>query len=88
MYVPLDILKIVASYVSKPIMKLLNWVNIDKINWVYLSRNPNAMYLLEQNKDNIDWDNLSRNPNIFEIDKIQTKINIAKNAKIIDELIY
>ena len=128
MYVPLDILKIVANYMTKPMMKLLGWINIDKIdwdflsfnpnaihlleqnrekiNWVYLSSNPNAIHLLEQNKnkinrenlpinpnvihlleenkDKIDWEFLSRNPNIFEIDKIQTKHNITKNAKIIN----
>ena len=33
--------------------------NLDKINWNYLSKNPNAIHLLEQNLDKIDWDNLS-----------------------------
>ena len=87
MYVPLDILKIVASYVIKPNMKLLDWINKDKIKWRYLSENPNAIHILEQNKNTINWYNLSKNPNIFEIDKIQTKHNITKNAKIIDKFI-
>ena len=88
MYVPLDILKIVASYVIKPNMKLLDWINKDKIKWRYLSENPNAIYLLEQNKNKINWWDLFGNPNIFEIDKIQIKINITKNAKFINKLIY
>ena len=38
-----------------------------------LSRNPSAMYLLEQNMDKINWKNLSINPNpgiFFEFDYI------------------
>ena len=76
MYVPLDILKIVASYVSKSSMKLLNWINKDKINWRQLSRNPNAIHLLEQNKDKINWDYLSENPNaIHLLEQNKDKIN-------------
>jgi hydroxymethylpyrimidine pyrophosphatase-like HAD family hydrolase len=40
-----------------------------------LSKNPNAIHLLEQNMDKIDWYNLSKNPNAIylleqNIDKI------------------
>ena len=45
---------------------------MDKINWICLSTNPNAIPLLEQNLDKIDWFNLSKNPNaeplFFNID--------------------
>ena len=77
MYVPLeDILKIVASYVSKPIMKLLDWIDKDNISWNFLSQNPNAIYLLEQNKDKINWHNLSENPNaIHLLEQNKDKIN-------------
>ena len=33
MNIPLDVLKIVASYLVKPKMKLLDWVLLDKIDW-------------------------------------------------------
>ena len=39
--------------------KLYFWVNKNKINWEYLSYNPSAIYLLEQNIDKIDWNFLS-----------------------------
>ena len=95
MNIPLDVLKIVASYLVKPKMKLLDWVLLDKINWCYLSKNPNAIHLLESvilDMDNplvaIDWKYLSANPNIFEIDTKQLKLDIAEQAKIIDDIIY
>ena len=31
-----------------------------------LSKNPNAIHILEQNLDNIDWSQLLRNLSIFE----------------------
>ena len=46
-------------------MKLLDWIDETIIywNWYYLSRNPNAIRLLEQNPQKIFWSNLSENPN-------------------------
>ena len=38
----------------------------NKINWDFLSINPNAIDLLKNNQDKIDWDKLSLNPSIFE----------------------
>ena len=57
--------------------KLRSWVDINKIDWIELSENPNAIILLEKNKDKINWriqliskninkinwDSLSSNPN-------------------------
>ena len=63
MNIPLDVLKIVSSYLVKPKMKLLDWVLLDKINWQQLSKNPNAIHLLEKNMDKINWWKLSTNPN-------------------------
>jgi hypothetical protein len=34
-----------------------------------LSRNPNAIPLLEKNQDKLDWVVLYKNPSIFKIDK-------------------
>jgi len=40
---------------------------IDKINWSFLSDNPNVISLLEQNFDKIDWHFLSQNSNAIHI---------------------
>ena len=65
--------------------KLLEWVNIDKIDWRELSINPAAIHILEQNMDKIDWNSLSRNPaaihllekNVHKIDWLWLSINPA-----------
>jgi len=35
--------------------KLRDWIDINKIVWYSLSRNPNAIDLLEKNNDKINW---------------------------------
>jgi hypothetical protein len=40
---------------------------MDKIDWDYLSLNPNAIHLLEKNMDKICWLNLSQNPNALHL---------------------
>ena len=59
MSIPLDLFKLVASYLVKPKMKLLDWIDINKLKWQYLSYNPNAIQLLEANPDMINWEYLS-----------------------------
>ena len=47
-----------------------------KINWIRLSRNANAIYILKQNLDKIDWGHLSTNPNAIHLLECNTnKIN-------------
>jgi hypothetical protein len=41
--------------------------NQDKIDWEYLTLNPNAIHLLEQNQDKIDWLYLNINPNAIHL---------------------
>jgi hypothetical protein len=41
--------------------------NQDKIDWVCLSSNRNAMPILKENQDKIVWRILSLNPSIFKI---------------------
>ena len=42
----------------------------------WLSKNPNAIHLLEQNPDKINWAELSRNPNaIYLLEQNIHKIN-------------
>ena len=40
---------------NKPIYKLLDWIDINKLDWNNLSRNKYAIELLKDNKDKIDW---------------------------------
>ena len=47
-------------------LKLQDWVN--KIDWMALSINPNAIELLQENPDKIDWMVLSYNPSISTYD--------------------
>ena len=57
-------------------MKLRDWINLDKIDWDWLSLNPNAMHLLEQNQDKINWYYLSKNPNaVHLLEQNPDKIN-------------
>ena len=67
-------------------MELLDWIDINKLNWYGLSSNPNAIHLLEQNRDKINWVGLSRNPNAIHlleqnIDKIKW-IYLSSNPNI------
>ena len=47
--------------------ELLEWINIDNLNWDNLSKNPNAIKLLKENLDKINWNYLSENPNAIDI---------------------
>ena len=48
-------------------LKLRDWININKINWNNLSLNPNAIELLKENKNKINWNYLSLNENAIEL---------------------
>ena len=66
---PDDILeKIVEKYktIFKIKYKLKDWIPQKKLDWKYLSANPNAIELLKNNKDKIVWEYLSENPAIFD----------------------
>ena len=62
------------------IYKLKEWVNIERLDWSYLSENPNATHILEKHPDKIDWNMLSRNPEIFTFvyDYDKMKSNMEK----------
>jgi len=59
--------QLIASYLVKPKMKLLDWIDVNNLSWGYLSANPNAIHLLEQNMDKIDWVFLSKNSNAIHL---------------------
>ena len=67
MSIPLDVLKLVATYLVKPKMKLLDWIPLNKLNSKELSENPNAIHLLEANPDKIVWYWLSKNPKAINL---------------------
>ena len=48
-------------------LKLRYWIDINKLDWIALSRNPNAIELLKENKDKINWIELSSNKNAIEL---------------------
>ena len=64
------------DYDLGPLCKLRDWIPIEKLNLKYLSRNSNAIPILEQNMDKIDWELLAYNPNaIHLLEKNMNKIN-------------
>jgi hypothetical protein len=71
---------------KKPILRLKKWIDPNKLNWIELSANPNAIELLKENPDKIDWSYLSLNPNAIELlkenpDKIDwTELSLNPNA--------
>jgi hypothetical protein len=55
---------------------------MDKVNWVELSRNPNAIRILEENLDKVDWGNLSQNLNaIAPLDTAKMRSNCQAFAE-------
>jgi hypothetical protein len=71
MDIPFDLLHIVASYLVKPKMILLDWIDKSLLHWDELIYNPNASCLIEtimqENPEQIRWEYLSRNPNIISL---------------------
>ena len=62
------------------------WVTLEKLDWNWLSKNPRAIHLLEQNPDKIDWNFLSMNSAaIHLLEKNFYKIywwNLSRNPSI------
>ena len=50
--------------------KLRDWIPIEKLDFGELSKNPNAIHILEKNLDKINWNNLCINENaIYLLEK-------------------
>ena len=45
----------IMSNTGTHFMKLCEWIPIDYLDWEELSKNPNAIQLLEKNLDKVDW---------------------------------
>ena len=52
---------------NNPVYKLLDWIDINKLYWDGLSRNPNAINLLKNNLDKVRLTWLLENPNVLDI---------------------
>ena len=65
-----------AKYASE--YRLLPLVYLNKLDWEFLSGNPNAIHLMEKKKnlDKIDWGLLSGNPNAIHL--LEKKENYDK----------
>ena len=67
---------------------LLDWININNLDWYNLSQNPNAIDLLLENKNKINWLSIMRNPNAIKLFNT-TNINwsiLSENPNAIDIL--
>ncbi len=56
---PRDLLNLIASYAIDPIYKLLDWIDVNKLDWEQLSQNERAYDLLKNNFGKIKWDDVS-----------------------------
>jgi len=54
----------------EPSYKLLDWIDLNIIDWDCLSANPNAIHLFEQNQEKFvtSGECLLKHPSIFEMD--------------------
>jgi len=59
--------------IKSPFWTLCSWIDVNKLNWYYLCKNPRAIQLLVENPDKIDFSALAYNPNVNEI--LQELIN-------------
>ena len=77
--------------VNKAIWKnglLLEWIDVDRLDWSILCKNPNSIYLIEQYPERICWGSLSQNPKAIRLlrentDKIQWRylsLNYSEEA--------
>ena len=69
----------------QPHYKLRDWIPFDKLDFNYLSKNSNAIHILEKNLDKVHWDNLSRNPSIFTY-HYNKMFEQMKNSTIAEEI--
>jgi hypothetical protein len=58
---------------------LLDWIDKDKLEWMFLSSNPNAIDFLKNNQDNVYWNSLSSNPNPNAIKLLEERIKYENN---------
>ena len=78
---PLDILKLIISYAIQPEYKLLDWININNLNFYNLSLNANlpfATKIIKKYSYCINWGHFLNNPNAHRyLDKNIDLINCS-----------
>jgi hypothetical protein len=62
-----DIIELIAKNLIKNEYKLLDWIDINNINYISLNFNYNSISFLKENQNKINWHNLSRNINAIEL---------------------
>jgi hypothetical protein len=69
MDIPIDVLKLTASFLVKPKMKLLDWIQIDKLDQNWLLSNPceAAINVIKIHTDKMDFCNLFRHASTVQI---------------------
>ena len=79
MEIPLESVKLVATYLVKPKMKLIDFhiLSYNNLDWDGLTENPNALHLLEAYPDKLHVFNLRNNPNAKHM--LETVIQDPKN---------
>jgi hypothetical protein len=60
---------------------LKDWIPLEKLNLMHLSKNPNAIDLLRKYPKIIDWEGISYNPNAIELlkEKIDKEYKMSEN---------
>ena len=64
--IPADVINIIVDY-AWDYTDFKDFIDIKKVYWSYLYRNPNAIRILEKNLEKVDWILLSENPNAIHI---------------------
>ena len=71
---------------------IYNFINLDKVDWWYLSGNPNAIHILEKNLDKVDWSMLSCNPNahllLSKLDYQEMKLHTKEFSRELAEHVF
>jgi hypothetical protein len=67
-----DICLKISNFVYEPKYKLLDWIDPNKLNYLNISKNINAIDYLKENEDKINWNVLIQNNN-FEATELLMK---------------
>ena len=57
----------IYPFLFRPVYKLVDWIDIKKLDWKRLSSNPHAIDLLKKQSHMINWNTLNYNINGFEL---------------------
>lgn len=78
---PYALVQHIIEYCVEPVYQFREWVNMRKIDWKSISKQPRAIDFLEQHPHHIIWEGFSNNPEIFEINRVETEARAVEMAK-------